>query len=543
MRKTDKKVSLIFVIFQFFTVFSFSQNWVRSYSNPTKSAIAHEIIECYDHGYILGSVMCIGLGGLEKIGWIIKTDINGNVIWDKKIGNGTRIWEIEGIDKTPDGGLILTGGADTLDNEWYDPWVAKLDACGEIEWCRIFHSDGLNSGRQIKYLPDNSSIFLLDNWSNWPDHNSVWLMHLDPSGGIIWEQEYFENDPLFIGVMSHKLTITPEWEYLISGTCYYPDSGQVQPWWIQPMLIKADSSGEAVWELPWGYALNFEGEGFQSVVSGSGQTVITCISNYSRDPANVYYPALTFTSADGVPVAWKNLKDSTTFGKASTIDLMGNTSDIFVSSAYELNDTAFLSVFRTDTNGLVKKEKVLAHSEYLPKDAVTTWDNKLLITAPDIQSNKYYIKLWKLNSDLEYDSIYTQPFTYDSLCPHAIVSDTLYPQCDVIMGMQEPAKNTPKVKMHVYPNPCHTVLHVGMPECIQKESKTEHYTVTTIFHQRNKDLLLQCFDLFGKSILTIPVKPGEKEAVIDVSQWKRGIYFLRLQYGDSMVASEKVVVE
>ncbi|MBN1198242.1 MAG: hypothetical protein JXA23_02740, partial [Bacteroidales bacterium] len=28
----------------------------------------------------------------------------------------------------------------------------------------------------------------------------------------------------------------------------------------------------------------------------------------------------------------------------------------------------------------------------------------------------------KVNSDLEYDSIYTQPFTYDSLCPHPIIS-------------------------------------------------------------------------------------------------------------------------
>ena len=39
------------------------------------------VIENYDKGYII-----LGTKIDYKIGWIIKTDINGNMLWNKKLG-------------------------------------------------------------------------------------------------------------------------------------------------------------------------------------------------------------------------------------------------------------------------------------------------------------------------------------------------------------------------------------------------------------------------------------------------------------------------
>jgi hypothetical protein len=82
-----------------------------------------------------------------------------------------------------------------------------------------------------------------------------------------------------------------------------------------------------------------------------------------------------------------------------------------------------------------------------------------------------------------------------------------------------------------------------MPQCIQRETSTAHLTVTTVFHQWNKDLQFAVYDNFGRLVLQQAVKPDEKEVVLNVSSWAHGIYLLRLVYLDTVVATEKMVVE
>jgi hypothetical protein len=543
--KKDRFVSRIILAFLLsFPLLTFSQEWIRTFSNSNKSVITKQILESYDHGYLLGADITAAYGGgLLKTGWILKLDVNGNVLWDRKLGNGVNMWNIEGMDVTPDGGMIVTGYSDSLDAEWFDPWVTKLNACGEIEWCRVFHSDNdLNGGHDIISLPDNSYICLLSNWGNTFPEPSVWLVHLDQTGEIIWEQEYFANDSLMNSETPISLTITPDSHYLVSGMCYYPDSGQVSPWWVQPMLIMADSTGEMVWEIAWGYANNCGGEGFQSIVTGNANSIYTSIGRYPHGAGTGYQPALIKTSCTGMPDTIKNLKDSTEFGKASTIT-SNSDSVLFIGAGYTLNGIDNLSVCKTDTLGNVIKEKILNHAGYIAIDATLTQDEKYLITANNVISNKTIFYLWKLTSDLEFDSIYTQPLTYDSLCPHAIVSDTLFFQCDVITGMQEPAKDTEKVRMKVYPNPARETVHVQMPQCIQRETTTTHLTVTTIFRQWSKPLHLEVYDGFGRLITRQQVQPDEKEVMLQVASWSPGVYLLRLVYLDTLVATEKLVVE
>ncbi len=54
------------------------------------------------------------------------------------------------------------------------------------------------------------------------------------------------------------------------------------------------------------------------------------------------------------------------------------------------------------------------------------------------QQAKTDILLIKLNAELEYDTLYPGTYTYDSLCPYPIPSDTLYiDNCMVIVDMDE----------------------------------------------------------------------------------------------------------
>lgn len=519
-----------------------SQIWERTYSNPYNGSVVLQIKEGYDKGFfIFGDII---FGNTGKIGWIIKTNLNGEILFEKKLGNASNQWGIQGGSITLDGGIVVTGVCDTLDQEWSDAYILKLDACMNVEWCRIFHEyNDPDYGIRIISLENNGFIFLIFNWGYGGYDHSTWLMHLDDTGEIIWEQEYFVSDTLVDGEFPRWLEILPDNRYLITGYCYAPDSGQELPWWVRPMLIYTDSSGETIWEIPWGYTNPFtepvSGEGFQSILNFN--SIYSCISNY-HGPNPGYAPCIIKTSILGEPVYFKDIKENTEYGKASTL-LKWNDSILISGIAYQYADSnANLSAVKIDTNGLIKDEKIICHSGYIPMDAIKTFDDKILITAWDWVSNKYVIKLWKLNSDLEYDSIYTQPRTYDSLCPDTIPSGTLFFNCDIITGMQEPVKNTAKVRMKVYPNPACEVVHIIMPECLQRQTATRHFNVTTIFHQWNKELELQVFDGFGRPVTTCMIQPGEKETTIDISTWPGGIYLFRLVYLDTIVATEKVVV-
>jgi hypothetical protein len=237
-----------------------------------------------------------------------------------------------------------------------------------------------------------------------------------------------------------------------------------------------------------------------------------------------------------------NLKDSVEIGKATTIDNYGD-SVFFMGVGYKQGGINHLSILKTDTIGTIKSEKVLNNKEFYAADALITNDKKYLITSADMIGNRYVIKLWKLKSDLSFDTLYTLPHTYDSLCPHPIVSDTLYPSCDLITGMQESAMNTEKVRMHVFPNPAKGIVHVELPQCIERKTATAHLNVTTVFHRWSGPLYFTACDGFGRLLYQRTVPPGETEFTLDVSGWPAGIVLLRLEYLGTQVATEKIVIE
>jgi len=530
------KITLFF-IFLFYSIYLSGQTWERTITSFS-DVYPSELLETYDKGFILGAG--IGIGNLIKIGWIIKMDMNGNIMWDKKIGNGSNLFYLNGIDNSNDGGLIFTGTTDTLNHDQWDPYVVKMNSCGEVEWCRIFQTDQKTEfGTKIRSLPDNSYAMLVYDWKK-DMSQGTFLYHLSQDGELIWEQEYFVQDTVIRTEYPRSLELTSENDFLITGYCYYPDSGQVTPWWLRPMIILADSSGEAVIELYWGYSLHFGGEAFQTVSCDNG--FYTCVSDYPYPPDTGFKPAIIKTSVTGIPVFFHDIIENTKWGKASTLDKISD-STFFAGIWYSYSDVVgSLSVAKVDTNGNLLKEKVIKQTEFIPRDAIVTSDQKYLITALDYQGNDLVTRLWKLNMDMEYDSIYTQPHNYDSLCDHAIPSETLFFPCDVIVSTQENELKAEREKMVVYPNPGHEEVHVKLPEIIQLQTSTTNFNIRTRLHKWYEDLTFQIADFSGKVILNRSVRPDEKEILIQVSGFNTGLYCFILRYKGNIVGIEKVLI-
>jgi hypothetical protein len=95
--------------------------------------------------------------------WIVKIDIEGNIIWDKIVGGsyGDKIWNAS---STLDGGVVAMG--QTTSNNGHvsvsyggkDTWFVKLSAEGEVEWDYTIGTDFFDIGQAIIQTSDGGFL-------------------------------------------------------------------------------------------------------------------------------------------------------------------------------------------------------------------------------------------------------------------------------------------------------------------------------------------------------------------------------------------------
>jgi hypothetical protein len=191
-----------------------------------------------------------------------------------------------------------------------------------------------------------------------------------------------------------------------------------------------------------------------------------------------------------------------------------------------------------DTLGNLLNSTVLMQDLYSSILQVA-YDGKLVYMSNTFQNNQFDVYLTKLNKNLEDDTIYTMPFTYDSLCPYQIVSDTIIQDdCGLIVGIADDDKivgryDGMKVGMEVWPNPASEVVRFVL-ESQQKVGQLDSW-------QLDK-LSIEIYDIFGRIVQEINVRDGQNEVLINVSAFSPGIYIAILKNDPGIMESRKFVV-
>ena len=75
------------------------QNWPQIYF-PNTGTFPWGVIESYDHGFVTGGMYYSSF--TYHWGYVLKTDINGEILWHKKIGTydvGTIVYDIKQTDE------------------------------------------------------------------------------------------------------------------------------------------------------------------------------------------------------------------------------------------------------------------------------------------------------------------------------------------------------------------------------------------------------------------------------------------------------------
>jgi len=514
------KGGVILTLIIFNMILNGQNNWPKIYHDDI-SAPDLNITVSYDHGYILtGRVK----PNWPRYNWLIKTDVNGEVLWEKTLGDGVNVVVTNGIRINNEGSIYLSGSYGIV-GAYSDPYVMKLDACGEKEWCKIFSVPGFhNFSPALTVTPDGgcAMLLILMGENGWTDRNC--LARFDLDGHMLWKQCYNSQDSLLGNEDCIDLILTPDKGFLLTGHCYYTDTVH-NLGWLHPYYIKTDSLGSFEWEtVPDKHGVNGDGQGWATVLSPDSNYYYSSISHYYRN--NTAAPAILIMDMSGDVKAINDIKNPDDIGKLYESKFISD-STLVASAAWGTEYSGIPKAVIIDTAGNMQNEQFLLDNDYLAH-VRTTIDNKYLFYTKALDENEEFdAYLFKLNQNLESDTVYTQSFVYDNLCDGEIVSDTIVlDDCGLIVGKEEiyTPKSITENKVLIYPNPANNQFKVQSP----------------MFEVGG--CRIEVFDLFGRKMVEVPVTKEQTEIEVKTMDWNRGLYVVSVVSKNGLIGCGKVLI-
>jgi hypothetical protein len=523
------------------TLSSKSQSWEKIFGISNRNEIFCDLNTSYDGGYfILGAYNYYP----DTRGWVIKTDINGNLLYDLTIGTGTGLSQgnyPSYIEPTSDGGFILCGSHD----RWTvnDIGVTKHNACGELEWCKIFRTNGRPDwGTEILQLPDGGYIMLTHQYNVTDNNPKTHLFRFDNTGEVLWIEPYAltENHPFIDNNGAYDLVLTAKGDYFMSGYLYWCDdsiaNGGPIPCRLKAFGILADSSRDEQWVSAYRDTLHDQySDAGWSAQKGSGNFYIGAIDRVT----GAYSPSLLVLDSLG-----NYIHDS-----MPQFPMAGNkwVEGYMVNPSFTSDGRLFTNILYSDSTnyfpgwfGLHELDSLGGwHNSFMHPTAhaesriVVTDDDKILAGAVVGSGLDQDIILMKFNTNLEYDSIYTAPREYDYLCPDPIVSKTIdLTDCEVIVNVEDiPTRKEYNARISLIPitpapNPAKDYIRFLL-------ENTEHH----------KNIRVVCYDIYGRQMAEVPVNAGVNETGLSISGWRHGLYMAVVYSGNKQMGKARFVVE
>lgn len=326
-------------------------------------------------------------------GWLIKTDNNGNIQWDRIFeGRGRRYFTSIGL--TSDGGYIMTG----ITNEYNemgdaDIWLVKTDNSGNEQWNKSFGSNYLRDfGYGVQQTTDGG--YIITGWiDNFVDNNngSLCLIKTDNNGNMQWNKK-------FTGVWSARgqsVQQTSDNGYIITG---FVDTAQgYEDIW----LIKTDSNGNEQWNKTYGGTnYNF---GFSVQQTAEGGYIVAGIYNV-HSVNSTYYGNLWLIKTDNNGnMQWNKIYDETNFYWGVFVQQALDGGYIITGSIpSNSNGNSDVWLIKTDNNGNMQWDKTFGGiNNDGGKCVQQTHDGGYIITgyASSFSTGSYDVWLIKVKSE------------------------------------------------------------------------------------------------------------------------------------------------
>jgi predicted secreted protein len=226
---------------------------------------AYALAATVDGGYVIA---CAISSKFLNTG-LLKTDALGNMQWNKNYWGGSMVLA-HTVVLGSDGGYALAGNTDPSSDGDEDFWIIKVSESGSRQWSQEYGETGNECAYSIVATSDGGYALVGSTGSFGAGGTDVWLVKIDAFGNLEWNKT-------FGGALSdeaYSLVATPDGGYAIAGYTNSFGAGRNDVW-----LIKTDAHGNAQWNRTFGGANDDLGRSL-IVTSDGGFAVAGCTSSF-----------------------------------------------------------------------------------------------------------------------------------------------------------------------------------------------------------------------------------------------------------------------
>ena len=267
---TKKYVIIICLMLMLTTIpFSLADNntnniettWMQTYGRFYNEELGVSVQQTDDGGFIaVGSISksLFDIRGNKDV-WLMKFDETGSIIWNKTFG-GRNHDEGNHVQQTNDGGFIITGDTESYGNGKNDVWLIKTDENGEKLWDITFGKSGFDSGKEVIQTIDGG--YAIVGWGNQSGGGlgNVLVIKVDSDGNKIWDRSFGDKGHNY----GDGIRQTNDGGFIIIGSSWIPDESNSYDMW----LIKIDKNGNMMWDKKFGGTYSDHGWSIDLTVDG-----------------------------------------------------------------------------------------------------------------------------------------------------------------------------------------------------------------------------------------------------------------------------------
>ena len=200
-----------------------NQQWSKTFGG-TSDDWGRSVVEISDGYVIAGSTSSYGAGGSDV--WLIKTDGDGNQQWSKTFGGTSDDWgwSVQEIS----GGFIIVGTTYSYGAGGSDVWLIKTDSNGNKLWDKTFGGVADDRGWSVQEV--SSGYIIAGLTSSYGSGNyDCWLIKTDSNGNEQWSEAYggIDND------IGYSMQQTSDGGYVIAGGTASYGAGGSDVWLIK----------------------------------------------------------------------------------------------------------------------------------------------------------------------------------------------------------------------------------------------------------------------------------------------------------------------
>ena len=183
-----------------------NMQWNHTYKG-TESSHAESVVQASDGGYAIAANTNFTPGGASAYVWLIKTDSEGNIQWNRTLGGG----DPSSLIQTSDGGYAIGGYVGANMPNFL---LVKTDSEGNKQWSKNYGGEGKDVAFSV--VPSKDGCYALAGWtySFGGGGSNLWLVKTDSVGNVDWNKTYG-------GGSAWSMVLTSDGGYALAGSAHF----------------------------------------------------------------------------------------------------------------------------------------------------------------------------------------------------------------------------------------------------------------------------------------------------------------------------------